>query len=790
MVIYRGLYKGIDLRYYFTPDGLKYEFVCQAFSDPNVISMHYEGSDYLELDDDGNLLIKAEEDFIIEEKPYIYQESGDINGGFSISSKDKVSYTIEEYDNSELLIIDPSLYYSTFIGGSGNEMGYKIAVDSDGNAYITGYTFSTDFPTTPGCYNDSHNSSAEVFVTKLNSNGSKLIYSTYIGGENRSYGRGITVDSSGNAYIIGNAESGYPTTKGAYDTSNNGLYDVIVTKLNSEGSNLTYSTYIGCGGQDLGRAITVDSKGNAYITGRAGQNSNPPYPTTKDAYDTSHNGQYDVFVTKLNDDGSNITYSTYIGGSHVDDGFDIALDSDGIVYITGDTYNGTVDFPTTSGAYDETHNGGDSSPDDIYDVFIAKLNMSSKGEDDLEYSTFIGGGSNDRGRGITLDSEGYVYVSGWTTSNLTKQLNTTEGAYDIFHNGGDDAFILKLNMSGKGEDDLIYSTFVGGVQADGVQTIALDSNNNAYIVGGTDSDNFPTTPYCYDDSHNGKYDIYLFKLNSDGSNVLYSSYIGGGDNDQASGGLALDSNGNVYVTGFSVYNDTELFYPTTSGVVNETHNGGNDVIVSKFIFANIPDHDYSGWKNLGAQQNDADTNSTDINNTINNKLQFYMDDYYIYYQLSLEDTPDIDNFTYSVLMDDGGDGTYDFCISTYNKTDSVKIYKWDSTNKWDNDNNLTKDIHDFNIDLTNNVIQFAVAFIDTFKPDSNDLIYAATYDEEAVAFEEEKDWESKNDPKPDDATEGDHTEPSSIPEFTNAFVPGMVVIALFVVLRKKKRRKK
>ena len=319
-----------------------------------------------------------------------------------------------------------NLVYSTFIGGSSVDYGRGITVDSTGAVYVTGYTLSSDFPT-KNAYDNSLGGAIDVFVTKLSSSGGNLVYSTFIGGYSGEEGNGITVDSTGAVYVTGRTPSGWNfPTKNAYDDSDNGGNDVFVTKLSSSGD-IVYSTLIGGSDDDEGNGITVDSAGAVYVTGYT-QSSDFP---TKNAYDNSHNGKSDVFVTKLTSSGGNLVYSTFIGGSSEDEGRGITVDSAGAVYVTG--YTLSSDFPTKN-AYDNSYNGES-------DVFVTKL-LSSGGN--LVYSTFIGGSSYDYGRGITIDSAGAVYVTGGTSSSDFP----TQNAYDNSHNENWDGFVTSLYPDG------------------------------------------------------------------------------------------------------------------------------------------------------------------------------------------------------------------------------------------------------------------------------------------------------------------------------------------------------
>jgi hypothetical protein len=372
-----------------------------------------------------------------------------------------------------------------------------IAVDSAGAAYITGHADNADFPTTPGAFDTSHSGINEfnAFITKLNPAGSSLSYSTLLG--ELSAGASIAVDSAGAAYVTGRTFGGdFPTTPAGFDTSyNGGSEDVFVTKLNAAGSGLAYSTFLGGSSSvDFGLGIDVDSAGAAYVTGGSGS---ADFPTTPGAFDTSLNGpDHDVFVSKLDPAGSGLAYSTFLGGSGADSGFDIALDPAGAAYLTGTT--DSTDFTTTPGAFDTSYNGGSS------DGFATKLNAAGSG---LAYSTYLGGDGFELPHGIAVDSSGAAYVTGGTGA---PDFPTTPDAFDTSYNGGsEDVFVTKLNAAGSG---LAYSTFLGGSFFDSGGGIALDSAGAAYVTGHTQSAEFPATTGAFDSSYNGTGDVFVTKV--------------------------------------------------------------------------------------------------------------------------------------------------------------------------------------------------------------------------------------------------------------------------------------
>jgi hypothetical protein len=378
-----------------------------------------------------------------------------------------------------------ALLYSTFIGGDSFEEGNGIAIDNSGNAFVTGRTNSTNYPTTAGAYNTTYNGGVDVFVTKLNAAGSALVYSTFIGGSDTERGQAITIDSAGNVYVTGYTEStNYPTTAGAYNTTyNGGYYDVFVTKLNAAGSGLVYSTYLGgSSDEEEGNGIAVDNAGNAYVTGFT---DDADFPTTAGAFDTTNDGSGDVFVTKLNAAGSGLVYSTFAGGSAVDEALGIVIDSSGNAFVTGRT--ASPDFPTTTGAYDTTHGG-------IFDVFVMKLNAAGSG---LLYSTYIGGTSSERAYGIAIDDAGNAFVAGYTEGS---DYPTTAGAFDPSFNGGfSDVFVSKLgdfSISGRTVDGLGNPISGSTITLSGSSSDTFTTGSDGYFYFGDTviNGNYVVTP--------------------------------------------------------------------------------------------------------------------------------------------------------------------------------------------------------------------------------------------------------------------------------------------------------
>jgi hypothetical protein len=572
-LVYRNLWPGIDMVFRGAGGKLKYEFHLQPGADPNDIRLAYAGAEGLSVGAAGSLLIDTPLGRLRDARPKSHQRIGGqrapVESRYALTG-DRYGFELGHYDGSKPLVIDPGLAYSTYLGGTGVDYGYGIAVDSTGAAYVTG-SATPVFPTTAGAFDTSFNSGTsgtkDAFITKLNSAGSSLVYSTYLGGGAEDAGSAIAVDSAGAAYVIGQTRStNFPTTAGTIDRSANGMFDAFVTKLNPSGASLAYSTYLGGSSEDQGRGIAVDSGGNASVTG---------YTLSTDFLATPGlNGGADAFVTMLNASGSAVMNSIYLGGSRTEKGLAIAVDSTAL-YVTGLT--NSTNFPVFGGGFDTSANG-------LTDAFVTKLNLVGPNPG---YSTYLGGSLTDQGGGIAVDALGAAYVMGNTSST---NFPTTAGAFDTSANGGKDAFVTKLSPAGS---SLGYSTYLGGsgdepstTVPDRLGGIALDSDGNAYITGQTTAD-FPTTPDAFD-TFGGLSQAFLTKVNASGSSLVYSTYLGGGTGpvDQDVGyGIAVDSVGNAYVTGNTGNSD----FPTTAGAFSTSLNGDADAFITKFDLAPPPE---------------------------------------------------------------------------------------------------------------------------------------------------------------------------------------------------------
>jgi len=593
---YSRVFRGIDLVYYGNQGQLEYDFVVSAGADPRQIGLNFRGARGLRIDPhSGDLAMTVGSQEVRFHKPVAYQNdpaAADsasaskrhfIEARYVLGSGNRIAFAVGPYDRTHTLVIDPTLSYSTYLGGASNDYGTAIAIDSSGDAYVTGYTNSTNFPVTPGafqtrCGGGCADSTVDAFVSKLDPTGSSLIYSTYLGGSNDDYGNGIALDASGDAYIIGQTLSGnFPTTPGAYQTSCGGGGDcsggdAFITELNPDGSALVYSTFLGGNGLDQGNSIALDASNDAYVTGYT---QSTDFPTTPGAFQTTCSCSADsvVFVTEMNSTGSALVYSTYLGGTDTDVGYGIALDSSNNAYLTG--YTHSSDFPVTRGAFQTTLEGPVSA-------FVTKMNSTGSA---LVYSSYLGGSTSNTtpceacGVGIKVDSAGDAYVCG-----LTAEANfpVTPGAYQttfIGASNGHDAFLTEMNPTGTG---LVFSTFLGGDGDTGATALGLDESGNIWLRGNTKSTVFPVTPGAFQTENAGGFDAFLSELNPTGADLLYSTYLGGSGTEYsiATSSLAVDNQTppNVYMTGYT--NSTN--FPVTTGAFQTKLAGEYDVYVSKF----------------------------------------------------------------------------------------------------------------------------------------------------------------------------------------------------------------
>jgi hypothetical protein len=560
---YQGVLPGVDMAWYGSGGRLEYDLTLAPGVDPAIVRLAYRGAEGLTLGSDGALLVHMPSGTLAQQAPVLYQQVAGsrrlVDGRYLMLGSNEVGFAVGPHDAHVPLVIDPVLAYSTYLGGGADDQGNDIAVDASGNAYVTGVAGSTDFPTTPGAFQATKPGSGDAFVTKLNPTGTAVLYSTYLGGGNdNDIGRGIAVDSAGEAFVVGTANSDdFPITPGAFQTTNRSRHTAFVAKLNAAGSSLVYSTFLGGSSIDEGIRIALDGARDAFVSGNTFSGD---FPTTPGALQPSlAGGITDGFVTKLNPTGSSLLYSTYLGGTGGDGAEGIAVDGAGDAYVAGTTLSS--DFPTTPGAFMRTMGVGAPK------AFVSKINAAGSA---LLYSTYLGGTNRDEGVAIAVDGAGDAYLTGFTSS---ADLPTTPGSFQRTFGGTQDAFVTKFNSTGSA---LIYSTYLGGSGADAAIDIKVDGAGNAYVTGRTASADYPTVTPIQATFGGGVSDAFLSKIDAAGSALVYSTYLGGSQEDHGFG-VAVDSAGNAYVTGRTKSTD----FPTMTPIQAANRGGAYDAFIAK-----------------------------------------------------------------------------------------------------------------------------------------------------------------------------------------------------------------
>jgi hypothetical protein len=562
-VQYHGVYPGVDLIYYGNQTQLEYDFRVAPGANPSNIQLRFAGTEGISLDKAGNLVLHMAGGDVVEHTPVLYQVVKGVRhavaGSYVLEANGQVGFRVGLHDLARELIIDPVLSYSTYLGGSSNDSSNGIAVDSAGNAYVSGYTTSTDFPIVGGVQNSTGGATDVAFITKLNAAGTALVYSTYLGGSaiNESYK--IAVNSAGDAYLVGRTTSTNFPTVNPIQSSLAGRQNEFVTELNATGSALVYSTYLGgncTNGLDWGLGITLDSSNNAYVVGYTGSTNFP----TAHAVQASKAGNDDAYVTEINAAGTALVFSTYLGGTANDLGNAVAVDGTGAIYVTGSTVS--TNFPTVNAL--QAANGGGTD-----DCFVTKLSASGAS---VVYSTYLGGNDDDEPSGIAVDSAGNAYIGGATFSTNFPTAN----AFQSTLVGNQDAFISKINAAGT---NLVYSTYLGGNAFSAAGPIAVDSAGNAYVAGLTNSTNFPTMNPIQGTIGNFT-SAFISELNPAGAALAFSTYLGGTTGQSFVSDLALDNSANIYVTGTTQATDF-----LTANPLQANKAGGQDAFIAKITLA-------------------------------------------------------------------------------------------------------------------------------------------------------------------------------------------------------------
>ncbi|MCK4856958.1 MAG: SBBP repeat-containing protein [candidate division Zixibacteria bacterium] len=561
-ILHKDIYPGIDLRYYGNEGEIEFDFLVAAGADPSAIEIRYQGVESLAVNKTGELLVETAWGTIVARQPIVYQPTADghtfLTGQYQLLSENSFSFSLSDDCQSSLpLVIDPVISYSTYLGGGDFDLANSVAIDGEGNIYVTGETHSPQFPHTDQALDTSYNLQGDAFVAKFAPSG-LLIYSTFLGGNGFDKGRSIDVDEYGNVYISGStASTNFPTANALKD-SLDGINDAFVVKLSSTGDALIYSTYLGGSASEEGSAITVDQAGCVYLSGVT---SSPDFPTINSVQD-SLAGMIDLFLVKLTATGNMLSYSTYLGSSLAEEVRDIAINQAGQAYVTGKT--SSSDFPTVNAYQDSS--GGTS------DAFVVRLAATG---DSLIYSTYLGGLSGDGGWGIDIDSLGSAFVVGGTYST---DFPTTAGALQTHLQGTSDAFAVKITPAG---DALSYSTLLGGTGGEWGYGGAVDQQGCFYLTGQTNSSDFPLVD-SIQAGLAGSDDAFVAKLNNAGSSLLFGTYLGGSSDDYGSG-LAVTESGVIHLIGGTTSHDFPLRNPLQGSFA-----GVMDGFVAKIVLNPCP----------------------------------------------------------------------------------------------------------------------------------------------------------------------------------------------------------
>ena len=592
---------GVNLVYYGNQGQLEYDFVLSPGVHPRSLGLSFEGSDAV-IDERGDLVFTSTDGKVTFRRPVAYQyyksnpaKKHFLAASFVLKGHNRVGFAVPDYDPRQSLVIDPYLYYSTYLGGNGGDTGNAIALDFLNDAVVTGSTTSANFPTkgNPTIYQGTYGGDTDAFVTMVRYDGEAIIFSTYLGGNNYDIGNGVALDSSGDVFIVGTTQSAnFPTTANVFQPALGGPSNAFVAKLDPSGATLLYSSFLGGSDYDYGQGLALDQYGNFYVTGYT-ESTNFP---TVNAIQAGYGGNGDAFVAKIDPNAGQtdqLVYSTYLGGGSADSGQGIAVDLGGSAYVTGYTFS--TNFPTYNPL--QAANGGS------VDAFIAKLSSDGRS---FAYSTYLGGKGDDRGWAIAVDPQLNVYIAGSTLTacapatitttmcNPTETFPVTPGAFQTSQTsqspGYSAVFVTKLNFLGSA---MVYSTLLGGSLTDSPAGIAVDSSGDAYVTGYTESSDFPTANALQGGYTGGGTcgsspcpDAFVTEVNASGASLVYSTFLGGNAANFGNG-IVLDGSTNAYVVGTTTSLDfpaIALAYQGESGNVT----GAGNAFVSMVSHNNLP----------------------------------------------------------------------------------------------------------------------------------------------------------------------------------------------------------
>ena len=587
-VRYKNVYPGIDLVYYGSHRQLEYDFAISPGADPSRIQFEIKGAQQIQIDAQGDLVLETASGELHFNCPVVYQESANqetatqrvpVQGAYVMNDSTHIAFRVAPYDSTKPLVIDPVLVYSTYLGGSGNDQPTGIAVDSTGSVYVAGYTDSTNFPL--ATLGSLPTGTDHVFVAKLDSTGSNLVYADYIGGNTQDFGYALVLDSANEVYVTGTTSSSNFPVVNPYQASLLGSFNGFLTKLSADGSSLLYSTYLGGSSSDVPSTIAIDGGESVLVAGYTYSKNFPvinAYQATVSPNLGGLFGEYG-FLTKFSLDGSSLVYSTYFGGntnvpyncgfpcwgSPVSAIAGIALDPSGSAYVVGNT--NTYNFPTTPGAYLRT----DLTLQNSSVGFVSKFSPIGL----LDYSTYLyeSSGADTNLNAVAVDGLGSAYVTGIAQDDGTFPVTSTTICNPSAVPGCNFAFVTKFDPTGS---TLAYSTYLGPNNGATPQAIVLDASNDAYVLSSTASSSFSMVGGDGIEPYTSGNDLLLVEIDPLAGSQIFATYLGGSANESAAG-MVRDSTGNLYIAGATDSTD----FPVTQGAFQSLLAGSNDGFVLK-----------------------------------------------------------------------------------------------------------------------------------------------------------------------------------------------------------------
>ena len=562
--LYREIYPATDLIFHGARGGLEYDFRLRPGADPAKIRLQFEGPDRFDIAANGDLVLHLGGQRVVQRKPVAWQDGptgrAAVEARFRPLGEGRFGFELGAYDPGRTLIVDPFVDYATYLGEGDEEILADVAIDNAGNAYVVGYTASSDFPVNVG--DQDQGGDEDAFIAKVAPDGSTLIYATFLGGGDNDRAWGVAVNDAGEVYVAGETRSDdFPASVNAFlQRFGGGGRDGFAAKLSASGSSVDWATYLGDTDQDWALDIATDPQGAVYVCGGTWSSQ---FPTTPGVVQEVFGGDdSDAFVIKLDPLGSRAEFSTFLGGERDDEARSLAVGLGGDVHVAGFTRSNR--FPLSVGAFQTVRQGAE-------DAFVTKLSPTANR---LVFSTLLGGGDPDFGNGVAVDNFGDVYVAGSTGSDDFPA--RVPGLFPIY-SGGTDAFVAKFDARG---GTPLYSTFLGGAREDTANAIAVDANGFASVAGHTKSEDFPLSdsnviqPQRGDD--NG--DAFWTRLDEDGRFLLDSTYLGGDRLDEART-VALGDDGAIFVGGRTLSGNLAV----TPGAFQTGRSGENDGFLFRIV---------------------------------------------------------------------------------------------------------------------------------------------------------------------------------------------------------------